>query len=137
MLKIYLAASYKEEGWARDLFEKLICEGFAVSYFIDVKPINIQNAFIERKEDIDSADVCILIVPPGRLVCMEAGYAKGRGKKLYYFGGLFPGEQEIIDGFADGMYGPQKREIDKLIAALIQDDMEKEQKSRRMDTTAG
>jgi hypothetical protein len=57
----------------------------------------------------------VLILPSGKSSHLEAGYAKGCGKKLYIIGGFVKGEFETMYGFADGMF----TDIMELGAALL------------------
>ncbi|KKM20554.1 hypothetical protein LCGC14_1644290 [marine sediment metagenome] len=60
-----------------------------------------QKAFAEDKKWLDWADIIVLLLPCGNSSHLEAGYAKGKGKKLYILG-LFPkGEFDVMYGFAD------------------------------------
>jgi hypothetical protein len=63
-----------------------------------------QRAFKSDKAGLDWADTCILLLPSGRSSHIEAGYAKGQGKKLYIYGSLPLGEFDCMYGFADGVY---------------------------------
>ena len=61
-----------------------------------------QKAFDEDKKWIDWADVVFLLLPAGKSSHLEAGYAKGQGKKLVIFQENFPkGEFDVMYGFAD------------------------------------
>lgn len=62
----------------------------------------VQRAFEEDKKWIDWADVVLLILPAGKSAHLEAGYAKGSGKKLIIYDSIFPdGEFDVMYGFAD------------------------------------
>jgi hypothetical protein len=64
----------------------------------------VKKAFKEDKKWLDWCDTCILLVPSGRSAHLEAGYAKGCGKKLYIFGEFPQGEWDVMYGLADGLY---------------------------------
>lgn len=64
----------------------------------------VREAFEEDKKWIDWADVLIMLMPCGRSSHIKAGYAVGKGKKLYIIGGFEKGEFDTMYGFADGMY---------------------------------
>jgi len=42
----------------------------------------VQEAFKEDKKWLDWCETCLLILPSGKSAHLEAGYAKGQGKKL-------------------------------------------------------
>ena len=69
-----------------------------------MKHWRVEEAFQEDKKFIDWADTLIMLMPCGRSSHIEAGYAKGTGKKLYIVGGFEKGEFDTMYGFADGMY---------------------------------
>ena len=69
-----------------------------------MKNLVVFKAFQEDRKMIDWADAVILILPSGRSSHLEAGYAVGRGKKLFILGGFERGEFETMYGFADGLY---------------------------------
>ena len=64
----------------------------------------VHIAFHEDKKWLDWADVCVLLLPSGRSAHLEAGYAKGQGKKLYVLGGFIKGEFDVMYNFADGLF---------------------------------
>ncbi len=131
--KIYIASSWKMHLVAIDLAKRLRAEGFEVDCFCDsttgryvfnfneifeihgqhpedwdairmlLEP-QVQKAFAEDKKWLDWCDICILLVPSGRSAHLEAGYAKGSGKKLYIYGDFPAGEWDVMYGFADGLY---------------------------------
>jgi len=125
-MNIYLASSWKNaldvEEWQKILME----EGFHVDAFCNdesgryvfhfseigdpsklnainfLKDERAQEAFKEDKMWLDWADVCLLILPAGKSSHLEAGYAKGQGKKLIIYQDEFPyGEFDVMYGFAD------------------------------------
>ena len=127
MNKIYIASSWKNVSQVRELASYLRNEGFEVDDFTDDtrgrfvfhydELANLQEldaisflqndparrAFIEDKKMIDWADAVILLLPAGRSAHLEAGYAKGSGKRLiiYQPGRFPPGEFDVMYGFAD------------------------------------
>lgn len=64
----------------------------------------VDFAFQEDKNWLDWAEACVLIIPSGRSAHLEAGYAKGRGKKLFILGGFIKGQFDVMYSFADGLY---------------------------------
>jgi len=126
-MKIYLASSWKNadavNAWAHGLREA----GYDVDAFCDdstgrfvfsakdnprdisglnavefLKDERSQKAFEEDKRWLDWADICILILPAGKSSHLEAGYAKGCGKKLLIWQDSFPeGDFDVMYGFAD------------------------------------
>jgi hypothetical protein len=74
-----------------------------------------QRAFAEDKRWIDWAEAVVLVLPAGRSAHLEAGYAKGQGKRLVVLGQFPPGEFDVMYGFADALTrGP----IDELLRLL-------------------
>lgn len=110
-----LAAIFRDNGHEVDAF----CEtsrGRFVFSFTDVPDVEshngitmlqepiVQKAFSEDKKWIDWADAIVMFLPCGRSAHLEAGYAKGTGKKLYILGEFPDGEFDVMYGFADGLY---------------------------------
>lgn len=62
------------------------------------------EAFREDKKYLDWCDTCILILPSGKSAHLEAGYAKGQGKKLLIFGEFLKGDRDVMYGFADALF---------------------------------
>lgn len=125
-MKIYLASSWKNEELVRDWASVLREKGHEVDAFCDtstgrtvfgadknynfddltapefLKVEKAQRAYAEDKKWLEWADVCILILPSGKSSHLEAGYAKGQGKKLVIYQNKFPaGEWDVMYGFAD------------------------------------
>ncbi len=131
-MKIYIATSWKLEKIAKMLAEKLREAGHEVDCFCDpstgrfvfswdeipdvkenpqaydaidmMKDPRTQRAFKEDKGFIDWAEAVVMILPCGRSAHLEAGYAKGCGKKLFIWGEFPKGQWEVMYGFADGMF---------------------------------
>lgn len=127
MNRIYIASSWKNVGEVRQLASRLRDDGFAVDDFTDdsrgrfvfhyadlneadrldaisfLQHDQARRAFLEDKKMIDWADAVVLLLPSGRSAHLEAGYAKGTGKKLViYQPEQFPlGEFDVMYGFAD------------------------------------
>jgi len=125
-MKIYIASSWKNVNLVRIWADFLREQGFEVDdftdnsrgryvfYFADVcnpeetdaiqllQIPEAQKAFDEDKKWIDWADIVFLLLPAGKSSHLEAGYAKGQGKKLIIFQENFPkGEFDVMYGFAD------------------------------------
>ena len=128
-MKIYLASSYKNETLVIVMASALRQAGHEVDAFCDprtgravftlsdprfqkLKNLSgkdfcrekpIKDTFIENKKWLDWCECCILILPSGRSAHLEAGYAKGQGKKLIiYHAYEWPaGEVDIMYCFAD------------------------------------
>lgn len=62
-----------------------------------------QRAFAEDKKWLDWAEAVVLLLPAGRSAHLEAGYAKGQGKRLVIVGDFPPGEFDVMYGFADAL----------------------------------
>lgn len=127
-MKIYIASSWKNEGLVLSLAKLFRTWGHEVDCFADVSTgryvfhwseigdrnsfdaISFLNgpqakkAFAQDKAKLDWADCVVLVLPSGRSAHLEAGYAKGQGKKLYIIGDFPKGEFDVMYGFADGMY---------------------------------
>ena len=131
-MKIYIATSWRMQGAALIMTSWLRSEGMEVDCFCDestgryvfhfseisadadsingidfLEDRRSQKAFAEDKKWLDWADTCILMLPSGRSAHLEAGYAKGCGKKLYIVGDFPPGEFDVMYGVADGLYRPE------------------------------
>jgi len=126
-LRIYLASSWKNEKIVNNLAKILRGNGYVVDAFTDtstgrfvfhfseigpidklqaisfLKDSRSQKAFQEDKKWLNWCDCCILLLPAGKSTHLEAGYAKGCGKKLViYHPERFPlGEFDVMYGFAD------------------------------------
>lgn len=126
MTKIYVASSWKNEKDVKGMAAFLRTEGFDVDDFTDdtrgrfvfhyselgpieehdaisfLKHDKAQRAFLEDKKMIDWADAVVMLLPAGKSSHLEAGYAKGSGKKLIIYQTEFPkGEFDVMYGFAD------------------------------------
>jgi hypothetical protein len=143
-MKIYIATSWQMEGTAILIGQRLreaghlvdcFCEkqsGRYVFYWLDlvnkenelgnhdaksfIDDPRVKRAFREEKNWLDWADVCVLIVPSDRSAHLEAGYAKGQGKKLFVLGGFIKGQFDVMYNFADGLY--RWEEFDKFLEVL-------------------
>ena len=125
-MKIYLASSWKNEKEIKRLANLLKMQGYNVDCFCDTstgryvfhfseigdpRVLNVlnfladkrsQRAFQEDKKWLDWCECCLLYLPAGKSAHLEAGYAKGQGKKLIIFQCEFPkGEFDVMYGFAD------------------------------------
>ncbi len=128
-MKIYIASSWKNEIELKQIAQILRNKGHMVDLFCEttnsrtafhwscfvekeedlikydatsfIKEEKVQKAFIQDKAWLDWAECCILVLPSGRSAHLEAGYAKGQGKKLYILGGFEKGEFDVMYGFAD------------------------------------
>lgn len=124
-MKIYIASSWKNADGCMVLAEYLrnkghnvdcFCDastGRYVFHFSDIGPsdkINAisflederaQKAFQEDKKFIEWADMVLMVLPCGNSSHLEAGYAKGLGKKLYILGDFPAGQFDVMYGFAD------------------------------------
>jgi len=143
-MKIYIATSWKNEVRAISLARILRRAGFEVDCFCDastgryifhfseiglleeIDAISfLQNAraraaFAEDKKWIDWSDVVVMLAPCGNSAHLEAGYAKGKGKKLYIYGEFPKGEFDVMYGFADGLF--RIEELPELIKVLKEED---------------
>ena len=140
-MKIYLASSWKNQGWLESLAEMFRSWGHEVDLFCDpstgryvfswrelgkdIEQIDAveflddprtQKAYQEDKKWIEWADAVVMVYPCGNSSHLEAGYAKGIGKKLYIIGSWPPGVFDVMYGFADRVF--HLSEIDELGAEL-------------------
>lgn len=126
-MRIYIASSWKNEEAVRDLAHLLRGKGHEVDCFCDVssgryvfhfseigalddldaitflEDERVQRAFAEDKKWMDWAEAVIMLLPCGKSAHLEAGYAKGQGKKLVILGEFVPGEFDVMYGFADAL----------------------------------
>jgi nucleoside 2-deoxyribosyltransferase len=125
-MKVYLASSWRNAEQVKQIKDVLISKGHEVDAFCDssagrfvfsfdllpdVSGMNaktvmqepaVQKAFAEDKKWLDWADACVMILPAGNSAHLEAGYAKGQGKKLVIYRPVLPkGEFDVMYGFAD------------------------------------
>lgn len=114
-------------NWAELIHNALNCEtkeeALAVLETLDAKDMidnpTVQKAFKQDRDMIEWADAVILVLPSGKSSHLEAGYAKGIGKKLYILGGFQKGEFETMYVFADGLFRGEEG-ILPLLASLDQ-----------------
>ena len=133
-MKLYIASSWKLEDLCLSLARLLRDHGHEVDCFCDPSTGRYSfhwSEMVEREEDLarfdqfafqedprsvrafdedkkwlDWSEAVVLVLPfkGGRSSHLEAGYAKGQGKRLYVLGQFPPGEYEVMYGFADGIY---------------------------------
>ena len=144
-MKIYIASSWKNEVMVCALAEELRRRGHAVDAFSDpsngryvfhwsemlnepdksrsklnaitfLEDKRSQRAFKEDKRWLDWCEVCLLLLPAGNSSHLEAGYAKGHGKKMIIFApkGFPAGEFDVMYGFADLMTSNMGEIVDYL-----------------------
>jgi hypothetical protein len=126
-MKICLASSWKNETLVFVMAKGLRRAGHEVDAFCEIGPHGrsvfklvgdsllkmnafdafrdkrIKQAFEEDRKWLDWCDCCILILPSGKSSHLEAGYAKGKGKKLiiYHAKGFENGDIDVMYNFAD------------------------------------
>ena len=139
-LRIYIASSWKNEGIVKVLAQQLRREGYEVDAFCDdstgryvfhwseigdkeeLDAINFlanpksHRAYREDKKWLDWADSLIMVAPCGKSSHLEAGYMKGRGRKVIFFGDFPKGEFEVMYDMADYIF--RFREVDRLLQTL-------------------
>ena len=159
MLRVYIATSWKMQSDALAIASKLREVGFEVDCFCDpssgryvfhwtefvekeedlqkydakdfIDDLRTDKAFREDKKWLDWADICLLVLPSGKSAHLEAGYAKGRSKKLYIYGDFKKGEFDVMYGFADKLF--RWDEMDELINEFIEQAIEIDHKQRKAD----
>ena len=138
-MKIYIASSWKNSGdcirlatYLRSKGHEIDCfceprEGRFIFSFDKLPNLNVHNgitimeieevqkAFQEDKKWIEWSDAVLLVLPCGKSAHLEAGYAKGGGKKLFIIGEFPKNEFDVMYGFADGLFN----NISDLTDALI------------------
>lgn len=152
-MKIYVASSWKNAPFLVPLTRHLREEGYEVDCFCDpslgrfvfswdalgispevcsnmTAPMmlalpQVQKAYHEDKKWIDWSNVVVMVLPCGKSAHLEAGYAKGAGKKLVIYGKFEPGEWDVMYGFADALV---QESFEDLCKAL--DDLSKEMGSK-------
>jgi hypothetical protein len=139
-MRIYVASSIKNEKEVLELGKVLRDNGHEVDLFCeerpgrkvfresDIKNIDsydakeflklpeVKKGFREDKKWIDWSDCCILLLPAGRSAHLELGYSVGKEKYGFIYGDLKIGSVDVMNYFADGIYGLE--ELDLLLARL-------------------
>ena len=145
-LRIYIASSWKNQKAVLEMADILEGSGFEVDAFcrpgtryvfywaelvnnesdLDkydaitfLNDPRVQRAFNEDKKWLDWADCVVMMKPCGNSAHLEAGYAKGRGKRVYIYGDFPLGEFDVMYRFADGLF--RTEEMHKLIKQLEHD----------------
>lgn len=86
-----------------------------INGIVDLKPEDItqsmlnsmsaaRNAYESDIAGVQWSDCVVMFLPCGNSAHMEAGYAKGAGKKLYITGTQKPGDYDVMRLMADGFY---------------------------------
>lgn len=137
--KVYLAGSWKNAEIIRELARELEDAGLEVDAFCrqtdkrfifnpasnlytpeELKrfdPITFlgnkipQRVFQEDKKWLKWCDTLVLVTPCGKSAHLEAGYAKGQGKRLYIYGDMPKGEHEVMYLLADRMFYTHQIEL--------------------------
>jgi hypothetical protein len=137
-LKIYIASSWKNERAVGLLALTLRHAGHKVDCFTDTStgryvfhfseigpreeldaisflddPRSIR-AFAEDRRWLDWCEAVVMLLPCGKSSHLEAGYAVGKGKKLFIIGDFPKGEFDVTYGFATALV----RLPDELIYAI-------------------
>lgn len=135
-MKIYIATSWKNADVALVMADLLRLDGHLVDCFCDEKSgrfvfdyreiddcenldaisfledARSQKAFEEDKKWLDWAEIVLMILPCGNSAHLEAGYARGCGKKVYIFGHFKKGSFDVMYGFADNLF--RSEQLDEL-----------------------
>ena len=120
-MKIYIASSWKNENRVMELAKIMRDCGHNVDCFADgstgrlsvkfpkddtmdaitfLKDILVKKVFQVDKSKIDWADAVVMVLPCGNSSHLEAGYAVGKGKKLFILGPFLKGRFDVMYGFA-------------------------------------
>lgn len=126
-MKIYIASSWKNSDILLSLADHLremghkvdcFCDGSSGRYVFDYREIGnaedldavsflqdhrSQRTFQEDKKWLDWAEAVVMVLPCGNSAHLEAGYAKGQGKKLIILGEFEKGKFDVMYGFADAL----------------------------------
>lgn len=141
-MRIYVAGSWRNEQGCLFLAKTLRGLGHEVDCFCDassgrhvfsfaelgdpsqvdafgaLESENVRKAFVEDKAWIEWSQAVVLVLPSGRSAHLEAGYAVGKGKRLFILGDFPKGELDVMYGFANRLV----RTFDDLAAALSEAD---------------
>ena len=145
-MKIYIASSWKNTKECKEIAAAFRKDGHAVDCFCDessgryvfhwkelvkeeadlqqfnaitiLQEEKTQKAFKEDKKYLDWADAVLLVLPAGNSAHLEAGYGKGKGKRLFIYGPFPKGEFDVMYGFADGLHA--WGQMDLLRVALLE-----------------
>lgn len=138
-MKIYLAGSFAHKAYIRDLGKRIRAFGHDVYVFCDyhtdafqcstalrksgvhkeLNPCSALNNELVRMignanwEELKQCDCVIVTLPSGKSAHLEAGWAKGQGKKVFVFGELQQGDFDAMYVMLDGVYN-----ADELVAMM-------------------
>lgn len=130
-MKIYLASSFRHVNEVRVLADKIRFYNHDVYCFCDEKETAFRLSTKIRENDryqqftpksalkngdvfllglenwnkLVDADIVIVALPCGRSAHLEAGWAKGREKKVYVYGPMVVGEFDAMYVMVDGVFG--------------------------------
>lgn len=140
--KIYVAGSFAQQVAVRAFAQRLRDGGHTVYCFCDeqeptytlgvkiretklVNRVNHKTALVQPDihnigvlnwQQLDVADIVIVMLPCGKSAHLEAGYAVGQGKKVYVYGFLPLGEFDAMYVMMDGVF--HEDEFEKLVIVL-------------------
>jgi len=99
-MKIYIATSWKLQMEAKALAENLRMYGHEVDFFCDPTT----GRFVFSFQALEWSDTVVMLLPCGKSAHLEAGYAKGLGKKLFIYDleKFSKGQIDVMYQFADG-----------------------------------
>jgi hypothetical protein len=142
-MKIYLAGSFAHRGYVRNLAEKIrfyghevycFCDPQEETYMLSMKireqptsqtftpatallDPNVVLLGLKNWKKLAKIDAVIVALPCGKSAHLEAGWAKGRGKKVYVYGVLPVGEWDAMYVMVDAVF--DEHEFDKMMDAMI------------------
>jgi len=155
-MKIYIASSYKSLEPVRILGVALREIGYDVYVFCDEKEDAYKHSMTIRASslyrswtpktammnkyvqmiyesdirELDSSDILILVLPSGKSAHLEAGYAKGKGKKVFLYGDMELGSYDAMYGMIDKIYDPD----DTAVMLMDFHDLLQVEKNKKLQT---
>ena len=139
---IYVAGSFAQQVAVRAFAQQLRERGFSVYCFCDeheptyrlgvkirenklVNRVNHKTALLQPDimqigllnwNKLVDADIVIIMLPCGKSAHLEAGYARGQGKKVYVYGYLPLGEFDAMYVMVNEVF--EEGEFDKLVTTI-------------------
>lgn len=136
-MRIYIASSSRSMDAVRKLGELLRGIGHYVYVFCDqnepafaaativkrtsyskeftpqtaVREPLVSNIFGFNMAELNKADCVVLMLPAGKSAHLEAGYAKGRDRKIVLYGKMEAGEWDAMYGMFDYIFNTDETEM--------------------------
>lgn len=142
MKQIYLAGSFAHKGYVRNLAEKIRFYGHEVYCFCDenevafrlsekIRENDLHKTFtpqtalqnpqvrligLENWTQLKEVDIVVVALPCGKSAHLEAGWAKGQGKKVYIYGAMSVGDFDAMYVMTDAVYNDD--EFDRMMNTI-------------------